>query len=185
VYSFNPIEGKPLYSEGAKPMQVIGGDDSSKIVQITFASHVTPTEESAFVKPILLLDDKLRVHVLPSGNSELNLDLSKIFFFVAESRNEGTTSLKGYDVKRSKDGQTLKATLLWELNLRGSLLSVGGKSSNERVHSQGRVLPDRSVSYKYMNPNLVAIATEESAEGNINIYLIDAVSGRYSHFIRT
>lgn len=34
------------------------------------------------------------------------------------------------------------------------------KSSIEHVHSQGRVLNDRSVLYKYINPNLVAIATQ-------------------------
>jgi len=31
---------------------------------------------------------------------------------------------------------------------------------DERVHSQGRVLGDRSVLYKYVNPNLVAIFTQ-------------------------
>lgn len=29
----------------------------------------------------------------------------------------------------------------------------------EHVHSQGRVLSDRSVLYKYINPNMVAILT--------------------------
>jgi len=30
----------------------------------------------------------------------------------------------------------------------------------EHVHSQGIVLEDRSVLYKYLNPNLVAVVTE-------------------------
>lgn len=30
----------------------------------------------------------------------------------------------------------------------------------ERVHSQGHVMADRSVLYKYVNPNLVAVVTE-------------------------
>ena len=30
----------------------------------------------------------------------------------------------------------------------------------EHVHSQGRVLGDRSVLYKYLNPNMVAVVTE-------------------------
>lgn len=34
------------------------------------------------------------------------------------------------------------------------------KSEIEHVHSQGRVLSDRSVLYKYINPNLVAVATQ-------------------------
>lgn len=31
---------------------------------------------------------------------------------------------------------------------------------SEHVHSQGRVLGDRSVLYKYLNPNLVVVVTE-------------------------
>ena len=73
----------------------------------------------------------------------------------------------------------MKGKLLWELNLGpGELLGVHGKQLGERVHSQGRVLLDRSVSYKYMNPNLVVVVTSETEAGNINVYLIDAVSGK-------
>lgn len=37
---------------------------------------------------------------------------------------------------------------------------VASKNPVERVHSQGRVLADRSVLYKYINPNLIAVVTE-------------------------
>lgn len=42
---------------------------------------------------------------------------------------------------------------------------------SEHVHSQGRVLGDRSVLYKYSNPNLVAAAiqnADESGKGTVN-----------------
>lgn len=39
------------------------------------------------------------------------------------------------------------------------VIQVAGKNPIEHVHSQGRVLSDRSVLYKYVNPNLIAIAT--------------------------
>jgi hypothetical protein len=72
--------------------------------------------------------------------------------------------------------------MLWELKLGGSeLLGVHAKLQSERVHSQGRVLPDRSVSYKYMNPNLVVVVTEDKEAGNVNLYLVDAVSGKYDN----
>lgn len=41
-----------------------------------------------------------------------------------------------------------------------TLLNIFGKNPQERVHSQGRVLGDRSVLYKYVNPNLVAVVTQ-------------------------
>lgn len=40
------------------------------------------------------------------------------------------------------------------------LVAIAGKNPLEHVHSQGRVLVDRSVLYKYINPNLVAVVTQ-------------------------
>ena len=53
------------------------------------------------------------------------------------------------------------------------------KSPLEHVHSQGKVLGDRRVLYKYLNPNLIAVGTEVTAQSKpgISIYLIDAVTG--------
>jgi hypothetical protein len=47
----------------------------------------------------------------------------------------------------------------------------------EKVHSQGRVLGDRSVLYKYANPNLVAILSHNRPESSLRLHLVDAVSG--------
>ncbi|VDP85667.1 unnamed protein product [Echinostoma caproni] len=53
---------------------------------------------------------------------------------------------------------------------------------SEHIHSVGRVLGDRSVLYKYLNPNLIAVVTaggDVSAQTNsIAVYLIDVVAGR-------
>lgn len=46
------------------------------------------------------------------------------------------------------------------LNGDNRVIKIASKNLVERVHSQGRVLPDRSVLYKYINPNLVAVFTE-------------------------
>ena len=65
------------------------------------------------------------------------------------------------------------------------------KNPLEHVHSQGKVLGDRRVLYKYLNPNLVAVATKVTPDTKpgISIYLVDTVTGlfflsvlkRYSH----
>jgi hypothetical protein len=47
------------------------------------------------------------------------------------------------------------------------------------VHTLGRVLGDRSVLYKYVNPHLVALLVEN--ENNVAVLLIDAVSGSILH----
>ncbi|KAK3727887.1 hypothetical protein QZH41_010605, partial [Actinostola sp. cb2023] len=53
------------------------------------------------------------------------------------------------------------------------------KSAAEHVHSQGKVLGDRRVLYRYLNPNLISVGTEAITDGkpSISIYLIDVVTG--------
>jgi hypothetical protein len=75
-----------------------------------------------------------------------------------------------------------------------SIIGIASKRFTERVHSQGRVLGDRSVLYKYTNPNLIAIATLSSDQQQhkstttattlLSIYLIDSVNGRVVHVAR-
>jgi hypothetical protein len=53
----------------------------------------------------------------------------------------------------------------------------------DHVASLGRVLGDRSVLYKYLNPYLVAITTYQKSpntldRGQLSIHLLDTVSGR-------
>lgn len=60
--------------------------------------------------------------------------------------------------------QKLRAIPTWKVNLGGpsntqKIIEVAVKNPIEHVHSQGRVLADRSVLYKYINPNLIAVAT--------------------------
>ena len=56
------------------------------------------------------------------------------------------------------------------------------KNLLEHVHSQGKVLGDRRVLYKYLNPNLIAVGTEVTPDSKpgISIYLMDAVTGTVS-----
>jgi hypothetical protein len=57
------------------------------------------------------------------------------------------------------------------------LVSVSSRASGEKVASIGRVLGDRSVLYKYLNPHIVVVAIASPTESTIMIYLLDNVSG--------
>ena len=55
------------------------------------------------------------------------------------------------------------------------VVSLSGKSSDQVVHSQGRVMADRSVLFKYVNPNLgflMAEGKDASLKNFINVYLV-------------
>lgn len=70
---------------------------------------------------------------------------------------------------------------IWRLNFEDEkIISIASKLHNDRIHSHGKVLGDRSVLYKYLNPNMIGVVT--SGEDNqqvpfINIYLVDTITG--------
>ena len=43
------------------------------------------------------------------------------------------------------------------------------------------MLGDRSVLYKYANPNLLAVATLNDEQPSLSIYMVDAVTGTIVH----
>lgn len=77
--------------------------------------------------------------------------------------------------------EVLKLNPMWNMHLGSSkLLALSVRPYSERVHSQGRVLPDRSVYYKYINPNIVALATitDDAVHKHVlNLYMVDAITG--------
>ncbi|KAL2117835.1 hypothetical protein VTJ04DRAFT_7495 [Mycothermus thermophilus] len=58
------------------------------------------------------------------------------------------------------------------------IVNIATRSPHEAVASIGRVLGDRTVLYKYLNPNLIVVAAIEDSTRTLAIYLLDTVSGQ-------
>ncbi|KPM09679.1 hypothetical protein QR98_0082220 [Sarcoptes scabiei] len=161
LYSFNPVTGKVLDSRWLP----------FKIVQAMLLQTI---QDSEFRRPLLLLDSNSDAWLYPDNN-EIKLLFEKVsdthFMMII---NQSSAFLTGFnfkpiqssnadDTNESKRFQ-LKATKIWsyQLPFENKLVSVKAvfKRPHENVHSQGRVLGDRNVLYKYLNPNLVAVLCE-------------------------
>ena len=61
------------------------------------------------------------------------------------------------------------------------LILTATKRIGEHVHSLGKVLGDRNVLYKYLNPNLIMIGTvaTTSNKPTVSVYFIDAITGKF------
>ncbi|XP_057338794.1 ER membrane protein complex subunit 1 isoform X3 [Microplitis mediator] len=167
IYAFNPITGHPLdglVKLGYKLKQ-------SMLLQIT-------TED--FLRPILLLDTRDKVHVYPENATAVAASVSKNTYLFTGDQETGV--LSGYSLAYSTSKELI-AHKVWELILspkNQKITHIVSKNSLGHVHSQGRVLGDRSVLYKYINPNLVAILTQgvgNTHKNTLNLYLLDVVSG--------
>ncbi|KAJ3644054.1 hypothetical protein Zmor_026728 [Zophobas morio] len=135
-------------------------------------AFLLPHEDDDHVKPIVVVASDNAVHVYPDeGRSVVQKHSDTTFLYMLDG-----TIMRGYKIKAN-----FALTQVWEVNLGPSeLVAVSTRPINERVHSQGRVLPDRSVYYKYVNPNLVALATlhdDPIHKHVLSVYLIDGVTG--------
>ena len=58
------------------------------------------------------------------------------------------------------------------------ILNIATRNPHESTASIGRVLGDRSVLYKYLNPNTIVVATGNLATSLLTVYLLDTISGQ-------
>uniref|UniRef100_A0A665USH4 ER membrane protein complex subunit 1 n=1 Tax=Echeneis naucrates TaxID=173247 RepID=A0A665USH4_ECHNA len=171
LHVFNPIFGKKSHITPPTLPQPI------------LQSLILPLMDQDYAKVLLLIDDQYKVSAFPSTKNvlqQLQEMASSIFFYLVDS-SQGR--LCGYRLRTD-----LSTELIWEVIIPTEvqrIVSVKGKRPNEHVHSQGRVMGDRSVLYKYLNPNLLAVVTESTdlhqERSFIGILLIDGVTGRIFH----
>lgn len=165
IYQFNPITGQPV-NGGVIHLPY-------KIRQMSLLHETGPD----FLRGLLILDENNEAHVLPESAAKL---ASNFYMFNADRE---TAIIQGYLIEYR--GGRLHTIPTWDVNLAGvgngqKIVAIEGKNSIEHVHSQGRVLADRSVLYKYINPNLIAIAThgpDNIHKYILNVHLLDVVSG--------
>ncbi|KAJ8320425.1 hypothetical protein KUTeg_002012 [Tegillarca granosa] len=176
IFSFNPITGKPI-----KGMPPTGIKLNYNVLQVSMLGKM----DENFLKGIILLDENFKMYTFPeSFRKVIEEDTSSIFMFVADI---STGIITGF--KTESKNKELVSNKVWTVNLQKkqqTITGIYGKRAVEHVHSQGRVLGDRSVLYKYLNPNLIVVVTEgedttsssQKGPGNfISIYLIDSVTG--------
>uniref|UniRef100_A0A3Q3EJG8 ER membrane protein complex subunit 1 n=1 Tax=Labrus bergylta TaxID=56723 RepID=A0A3Q3EJG8_9LABR len=171
LHVFNPIFGKTSHVTPPTLPQPI------------LQSLLLPVMDQDYAKVLLLVDDQYKVSAFPSTKNvlkQLQEMAPSIFFYLVDS-SQGR--LSGYRLRTD-----LSTELIWDVVMPTEvqrIISVKGKRPNEHVHSQGRVMGDRSVLYKYLNPNLLAVVTESTdlhqERSFIGILLIDGVTGRIIH----
>ncbi|XP_067139608.1 ER membrane protein complex subunit 1 [Centruroides vittatus] len=172
IYSFNPITGQIM------DKQLL----SFKVMQTTMSGYV----DSTHLRPILLLDSELKVHVYPKSSEDFIYKHKDVHYIFTVNVDSGT--LAGYSLAFSSQ-ENPKATKMWNVILPKDVQKIVHctlKRPSEHVHSQGRVMGDRSVLYKYLNPNLAVIITEGNdvtQKSFLNVYFIDTVTGLIVYFV--
>uniref|UniRef100_A0A8D8VIW5 ER membrane protein complex subunit 1 n=1 Tax=Cacopsylla melanoneura TaxID=428564 RepID=A0A8D8VIW5_9HEMI len=153
LFTLDPITGQLTHS-----------DQGQKLSYQVELSTLLPGVNKNHLRGILLLDSNNQIHLEPPSSP-----VPKPYFLYKVHPQSGV--LTGYVAQVD-----LKLQKVWELNFGQPVVHVASKNPLEKVHSQGRVLYDRSVLYKYLNPNLIAVATH-TPDNVFSIHLVDVVSG--------
>ncbi|CAG8693541.1 7769_t:CDS:10, partial [Dentiscutata erythropus] len=160
---------------------------------VTDHEIVAPTEDNVpfsipttahriFKLPVEEPDE--RTHIIALLDEDLKASSLKAFqkfatsFYFTLSEGIGGKSLNGYNVVVDKISQPFSINRLWKFSFPegNTIVAIGHKPNHEKIASLGRVLGDRSVLYKYLNPNIVAVATL-SPSSSLDFYLIDIIKG--------
>ncbi|XP_039750200.1 ER membrane protein complex subunit 1 isoform X2 [Pararge aegeria] len=164
VISLNPITGN-LVGEQTLKLDV-------RILQCTLL-HEPDSEK---LHALVLLDEDETVQVFPISAAPL---VENLYMYVAEKE---TGKVQGYALKYN--GVSVEAQRTWSVQLGGpgpaQIVAVATRSRLERVRSPGRALADRSVLYKYSNPNLVLFVVEKPDPTHkevVTAVVLDAVTG--------
>ncbi|XP_071519116.1 ER membrane protein complex subunit 1 [Panulirus ornatus] len=164
---FNPISGTAIGDSGIIPL-------GYQLMQGLLMHHA----DEQYLKPLLLVDKTLTPRIFPASGENVVLEHKDTIFL--HLTQPGSSVLTGYSLRFSKPG-AMTLTEVWTVSLGGGpITGVYGKLASEKVHSPGRVLADRSVLYKYVNPNLAVVTTQGYDHVNKNtltLYLVDTVTG--------
>jgi hypothetical protein len=164
MLTFDPVTGRQISNE---PLNI---HLDQALLLPEFSDHE--------IKPILLIgkDGSARVH--PSVAADC-LKTGPPLFVLS---NPSSSKLVGSKVVASQEDAGVSLVPVWSLVTPNTdIISVNSRNPVERVHSAGRVLADRSVLFKYMNPNLAIVAAQgldSSAKVFLNVYLLDIVTGK-------
>ncbi|CAG9579588.1 unnamed protein product [Danaus chrysippus] len=128
------------------------------------------------LRALVILDEDEAVQVYPPSAASL---VHNVHMYVADP---DTAIVKGYAIRYN--GREVVSERTWSSYLGGSrlarIVSVSSRSRLERVRSPGRALADRSVLYKYSNPNLVLFVLEKTDPTHKDVVVsvvLDAVTG--------
>ena len=127
--------------------------------------HFLSVPEDAEKAPMILIKQDGSVEEAPADSS-INAHV------IVTRRPSG--SIAGWSSSKGK------RTLAWEFSagIDETIVSVETRPLHDPVASIGKVLGDRKVLYKYLNPNLLLISAINPTSFSASIYLLDSISGQ-------
>ncbi|KAI2634915.1 DUF1620-domain-containing protein [Hypomontagnella submonticulosa] len=177
-----PWDVKAIHADDAKGIVTVRGangefiivkSDTGKTVEV-MPSGLFPSVESAVV-----VDSDAGPWLLPIGEGGKIAEMQSSF---APKQTVVTRTSDGgiRGVKFVTKGEQAVEVPTWIFNPPAGekIVEVASRSKHDPIASIGRVLGDRTVKYKYLNPNTLVVAAINEQANSLTVYLLDTVSGQ-------
>ena len=172
---------KGIWVENTKGIATIRGSDGEYIlVRTTDGINIETMKPGSWppVTSAAVVDSPSGTWFLPIGVDGNPGEVPK------EWAPSGTVVVKGSNgeirgLKFETKGLNAQPIVAWTFQPATGqrVTSVVARPTHDPVASIGRVLGDRSVLYKYLNPNVVLVTAVSETAADASFYLIDSVSG--------
>ncbi|KAB5562887.1 hypothetical protein GE09DRAFT_1110127 [Coniochaeta sp. 2T2.1] len=158
---------------------VIRARDGYAVVNLETGKTTEARAEHSSVQGVAVVETSSRRWQLPIYEGGV------VDHFPAEQAPQGTVVVRGAEgeIKGLKFGTTESgeadafASWVFTPPTGQRIVHVTSRPSHDAVASIGRVLGDRTVKYKYLNPNTLVAAAVNDLSSTLTVYLLDTVSG--------
>ncbi|KAH8590702.1 hypothetical protein B0O99DRAFT_520944 [Bisporella sp. PMI_857] len=181
VHSGKKWDVRGLWVDNAKDRTTIRGNDGDYLVVRTTTGETIELPESASLSPTtstVVVDSEFGQWLLPVGLDGKLDDVPSARapkdIIVVQSTNGEIKGLK-YEISADKAHPVVQWTFQPSSGQR--VISAVSRPAHDPVASIGRVLWDRNVLYKYLNPNLILVTAVSDKASSASFYLLDSVSG--------
>ncbi|KUJ09757.1 DUF1620-domain-containing protein [Mollisia scopiformis] len=171
---------KGIWVEQSKGIATIKGSKGESVTVHVVTGNVLETVApgSDFIQSTVVVETPSGALFLPislDGNlDEVPVDQAPKDNLVVQGKDGEIKGLK-FDTK----GPGASPVVLWTFQSGPGekILNVVSRPPHDPVASIGKVLGDRTVLYKYLNPNVVLVTAVSEESSYVAFYLIDSVSG--------
>ncbi|TAQ90513.1 hypothetical protein B7494_g1213 [Chlorociboria aeruginascens] len=171
---------KGLWVDNSRAIVTIQGSDGEHILVKTSTGEIVEKMNMGTRPPVqssAIVESPSGLRLLPIGYDGNPGEIPSAWApkdFVVTQGNNG--EVKG--LKFESKGETSFPIAAWTFQPSGQrIINVAARPAHDPVASIGRVLGDRSVLYKYLNPNVILVTAVSDESSTASFYLIDSISG--------
>ncbi|KAI2472307.1 DUF1620-domain-containing protein [Annulohypoxylon bovei var. microspora] len=177
-----PWDVKAIYADDAKGFITVRGahgefiivkSDTGKTIE-SIPTGLFPSVESA-----VLVDSDAGPWLLPIGEGGKMPEVQNSFApkqTVVTRTSDG--GIKGVKFESKGEQAVEVPTWIFTPPAGQKIVEMASRSEHDPIASIGRVLGDRTVKYKYLNPNTLVVAAIDELATSLTVYLLDTVSGQ-------